>query len=160
MTTLQFKRRQHDVKTWPEQFQAQLEGDIDFQIRLNDRMYNRGDILRQCEYIPEPDIPHAGKFTGREIKREIVFVINGYGLQPGYVALQLRPLGDVPWETARDLFDRTQVKNCFKKYLEEQTIDIAISVVRQILREYKLPNKQRSNSGDPAVHTTLPATNT
>lgn len=146
------------MKTWPEQFQAQIDGDIDFQIRLNDRMFNRGDILRQCEYIPEPNKPHQGEFTGREIKREIVFVINGYGLQPGYVALQLRPLGDVPWDFAKDLFDRTQVQNCFKKYIDDRSIDTGIATVRQILREFKLPNKQRNNSADTAVAPTLPAT--
>lgn len=141
MTTLQFKRREHRIKTWPEQFQAQLDGDVDFQIRINDRMYNRGDILHQCEYIPEPNRPHEGTFTGREMRHEIVFVLNGYGLQPGFVALQLRNLGDVPWDRAKELYDRTQVQGCFEKYVVDHSETVAVSCVRQILREAKLPNK-------------------
>ena len=86
------KSADHTVKLWPDSFRAQLRGECSFDLRLNDRMYQKGDALTQQEFVPTPGDPRTGRYTGRSITREILFVVNGYGLQPGYVCLQLAPM--------------------------------------------------------------------
>ncbi len=86
----------HDLKIWPHQFDDVDSGLKTFEIRLNDRAYQVGDILRLCEFRPK-----VGTYTGRECKRKIVYRIDASdrneapwerGLQPGWCVLGL---GDV-----------------------------------------------------------------
>jgi hypothetical protein len=84
--------RNHRVKTWPGSFGLQLAGQKSFTIRLNDRLYQMGDTLTQCEFDPKDRLNIIGKedgYTGREFTAEILCVISGFGLQPGHVVLQL-----------------------------------------------------------------------
>lgn len=98
--------KNHRVKTWPDSFQHQLDGDKTFELRFNDRLYQKGDTLTQCEFDPnvrEVPVHIMGEaergsirvelgYTGREFTAEILLVCNGFGLQPGYVCMQLGPL--------------------------------------------------------------------
>lgn len=76
----------HELKTWPDCFQAVFEGRKPFEIRLNDRDYRVGDQLLMREYDPERD-----DYTGRACERAIISLMEGgrFGLQDGYVALGL-----------------------------------------------------------------------
>lgn len=87
--------KNHRVKTWPDSFQHQLDGDKTFELRFNDRLYQKGDTITQLEFDPDDRLQRVGKeqgFTGREFTAEILLVLNGFGLQPGYVCMQLGPL--------------------------------------------------------------------
>jgi hypothetical protein len=54
----------HALKCWPEFFQAIADGRKSFEIRVNDRNYQVGDILVLCEWNPELAI-----YTGRKLVR-------------------------------------------------------------------------------------------
>lgn len=82
-------RRIHDLKTWPEFFIALVRGEKTSEIRLDDRGYAPGDVLRLREYDP---VGHV--YTGRETARRVSHVLVGtqFGLAEGYVAMSLQAL--------------------------------------------------------------------
>jgi hypothetical protein len=62
-------------KTWPELFQDVLDGKKKFDLRLADFDINIGDILVLKEWDPE-----TNEFTGREIEKEVKYLLKTKGL--------------------------------------------------------------------------------
>lgn len=108
--------RTHVVKVQPPYFDALLDGSKTFEVRKNDRAYQRGDwlVLREfgrhtegigcntvcsghralgCEACHESDITQHE--SGRQVEARITFVFSGDprfgGIEPGYVVLGLAP---------------------------------------------------------------------
>ncbi|MEJ0004413.1 MAG: DUF3850 domain-containing protein [Pararobbsia sp.] len=85
----------HELKTDPVVFEAVLNGSKTHEIRYNDRGFKIGDRLRlrETEHTgqdmrgPEP-LPMI--YTGRECSRTVSHVLDGYGLQPGWVILSFK----------------------------------------------------------------------
>lgn len=82
----------HDLKVWPDFFDALADGRKPFEVRKNDRDYAVGDTLHLREYAPGPDL-----YTGREVVRFVTYMISGddplgyaFGVQPGFVVLGIR----------------------------------------------------------------------
>lgn len=82
---------EHELKVWPEYFEALAERRKTFEIRKNDRGFQRGDLLILREYAPGPD-----EYTGYSVRREVSYVLSGddpmgfaFGLRTGFVALGL-----------------------------------------------------------------------
>lgn len=59
-----------EKKVWPEYFQAILDGKKKFELRIADFECNVGDTLLLREWDPE-----IKDYTGREIKKEVTYVI-------------------------------------------------------------------------------------
>lgn len=59
-----------EKKTWPEQFQAILEGRKKFDLRLDDFKAKQGDVLVLKEFDPE-----TNSYTGREIEKTISYIL-------------------------------------------------------------------------------------
>jgi len=59
----------HELKTWPEYFEAIASGAKTFEIRENDRDFKVGDILVLEEYND-----NSKKYTGRAEVRVITYV--------------------------------------------------------------------------------------
>lgn len=102
--------KKHDLKSWPEFFEPCMDGSKNFEIRLNDRDYQAGDIVILREFIPcdyckaqgrvRDDVPDAssndystcqkckgkkGKYTGRSGLFKIKHVLKTHiGLKNGY----------------------------------------------------------------------------
>lgn len=74
----------HELKTYPHYFQQSLEGNKNFEIRMNDRNFQVGDIviLKEWDNI---------KYSGREVIGRIKYILDDrfIGLTKGYVALSL-----------------------------------------------------------------------
>jgi len=90
--------KQHDLKTWPEFFEAIIKGTKTFEIRKNDRFYQVGDTLRLREYNIRAVPP---VYTGRETLRVVRYIVYDFeGLASGYCIMSI----DVPqtesWETS------------------------------------------------------------
>lgn len=77
----------HEVKTWPEYFDAVRSGAKTFEVRKNDRPYAVSDLLVQRKwdprtesYVDEPSLWHR-----------ITYVLQGgqFGIEDGYVVLGL-----------------------------------------------------------------------
>ena len=83
--------RIHDLKTWPEYFEAMLAGIKPFELRLNDRGYRVGDVLRLREYAPGP-----GEYSGRVLVKRVTYMLseNAFGLRPGYCLMAIADAGN------------------------------------------------------------------
>lgn len=85
-----------DLKTDPDVFAAVLFGKKTHEIRFNDRGFVVGDVLRlrETRYAGQemrgPE-PKPLEYTGRETIRAVSHVLEGYGLQPGWVILSFAP---------------------------------------------------------------------
>lgn len=82
---------EHDLKVWPECFEAIVAGIKTFEVRKNDRNYQVGDVLQLREYAPGPD-----EYTGRETKCTVSYIVSGdkpqgyaFGVRPGFVVMAL-----------------------------------------------------------------------
>ena len=77
--------KRHELKILPEYFNAVICGEKTFEIRKNDRNFQRGDVVCLMEY---DGLYNA--FTGRQLLIEITYVLNGdektekYGLKKGF----------------------------------------------------------------------------
>ena len=80
----------HKVKIHESYADAVLSGEKNFEIRYNDRGYQKGDRLKF--YVTEDGssfhIPSHGLF---EKEYEITYVHSGLGMADGYVALAIKP---------------------------------------------------------------------
>lgn len=76
--------REHQLKINAEFFDDVASGRKPFEIRLNDRGFQTGDYLRLCEC-------DRSYYSGRETRKRVTYLLNGWGLQEGYVALGLEP---------------------------------------------------------------------
>lgn len=88
-------RPRHQLKCWPEYFAPILLGKKTFELRLNDRDFQAGDILILSEWNPA-----TGEYTGEHISYHITYVLrNVPGLSQGYAILALsEPIpGIAPW---------------------------------------------------------------
>jgi hypothetical protein len=68
--------RTHVLKTWPEPFQAVLDGRKRYEIRKDDRGYAVGDVLRLREWDPTPQTfgySQAG-YTQREHTVRVTYI--------------------------------------------------------------------------------------
>ena len=79
----------HDVKCWPEWFNPLWEGRKPFEVRFNDRDYQKDDILNIREFDPG-----IGEYSGRMVKTDITYVLTDpehpFKLPDGYCVLGLR----------------------------------------------------------------------
>lgn len=82
-------KKEHKIKTLPEFFEMALTGRKPFEIRINDRDYKEGDIIKLCE-IANND--NEFKFTGNEIMGYITDVIPLDKNEQGWVVLKYNVL--------------------------------------------------------------------
>lgn len=86
--------QEHTLKTWPQYFDAIERGEKPFEVRRDDRGFQRGDVLVLQRTYPESlhtvETDHQGRVK-REIRRRITYVLTGgqFGIMPGYVVLGL-----------------------------------------------------------------------
>lgn len=86
----------HELKSWPDFFEAILNGSKAFELRVNDRDYAVGDLLWLKEW---DDL--LQQYTGRQCFRRVTYILEGLGqqgsIQPlkgllrGYVIMSLMP---------------------------------------------------------------------
>ncbi len=85
----------HELKTDPHAFAASFLGDKPYELRRDDRDFKVGDllVLRETELSGEQMAEGAPLlYTGRALSRVVTHKLEGYGLQPGWVILGVRPV--------------------------------------------------------------------
>lgn len=78
--------KQHELKILPQYFQRVWDGTKTFELRKDDRDYQRGDILVLREWDGE-------KYTGSALCVKVTYILQDaekYGLQDGYVIMGIR----------------------------------------------------------------------
>lgn len=82
---------EHELKTWPDEFEATLQGWKPYEHRAADRDYRVGDTLLLREWEPTDKLlaPRDGVYTGRALRRTITYVTpaGDWGLPPGVCCL-------------------------------------------------------------------------
>ena len=80
----------HKIKLNKEFCDAVLERRKTFEIRFNDRGYQTGDFIK---FIPISDAfpgPHETTHPIKNKTYKIIYILNGWGLQDGYVAMSIQ----------------------------------------------------------------------
>lgn len=89
-------KRTHELKTWPDPFQAVLDGTKTFEWRRNDRGFEVGDVLVLREWDPGPTMPFLrdlSGWTGRRVVVQVDYILaSGFDLPAGYVVMSIRKL--------------------------------------------------------------------
>ena len=80
--------RHHNLKTLCPYYEAVLSGNKKFEIRLNDRDFQKGDTVTLKEY--ESGIV-TGKYTGREKNFNITYV-TAFAQKEGWVVFGIKPV--------------------------------------------------------------------
>lgn len=88
------KVREHVLKTWPAYFDALEAGDKNFEVRRDDRGFQRGDILVLQRTMDERkhEVDVGPDWEPRHVLRKrIIYVLTGgqFGIEPGYVVMGL-----------------------------------------------------------------------
>lgn len=87
--------RTHRLKTLPDYWNAVLEGDKTFEVRRDDRGFQKGDILELVRLKKN----HTGWVEDRTgdnhpfvLERRIAYILTGgqLGIEPGYVVIGLK----------------------------------------------------------------------
>lgn len=81
---------EHELKTWPEYYEAVVDGSKPFELRKNDRKFFVGDRLRLREYDPQTDL-----YTGRWCCVVVTYVmrdVERWGLPADMCVMGIRPL--------------------------------------------------------------------
>ena len=80
----------HELKKWPEFFEAAKAGLKPFEIRRHDRNFEVGDVLILKEWFPPPNF--TSHYSGRILPRTITYIFSGgqFGLDPDYVILGVK----------------------------------------------------------------------
>jgi hypothetical protein len=83
----------HDLKTDSEVFAFTYAGSKNYEIRFNDRDFKIGDILilNETKYSGAEMKEYCKPLvcTGRQLMRRVDHVLEGYGLEPGWVILSV-----------------------------------------------------------------------
>ena len=72
--------RTHELKTWPIPFEGILDGTKKHEIRVDDRDFRVGDVLRLREWkvrIAEHGLFGDGEYTGREVTVHVTYKTRG-----------------------------------------------------------------------------------
>ena len=86
--------QEHVLKTWPVYFDAIKRGDKNFEVRRDDRGFQKGDILVLQRTDPERNLKVDLDYRGavkHELRKRITYVLTGgqFGIEPGFVVLGL-----------------------------------------------------------------------
>ena len=74
----------HDLKCWPQYFQAVLDGRKPFEIReRRDRVFSVGDTLLLREWEPSSE-----SYTGRRCERRVTYITD-FAQKPDYCVMGL-----------------------------------------------------------------------
>jgi len=93
--------REHTLKTLARYWEAIADGTKTFEVRLNDRAFQTGDllILEKMDndgrfYVTEP----GKSFTAKSIRKRITYLLQGgqFGIEPRYCVLGLGEPEELP----------------------------------------------------------------
>ena len=88
-------RQVHDLKCLPDYFHAVTRGDKPFEVRRDDRGFQKGDILNLREWNPRTTdtLGTRPAYTGNAEQVLVTYVLTGgqFGIEPGYVVMGIKP---------------------------------------------------------------------
>lgn len=94
------KRKRHELKCWPAYFHAITCGDKTFEVRRDDRGFQKGDVLDLREYDKDRGVTEREHFTGNAEQVLVTYVLTGgqFGIEPGHVVMGIKLLAELEAE--------------------------------------------------------------
>ncbi len=88
---------EHVLKTWPQYFDAVKRGDKTFEVRRNDRGFQKGDVLVLQRLRGDQPTEAELSTPLQELRFRIGYVLTGgqFGIADGFCVLSLLPEQDV-----------------------------------------------------------------
>lgn len=85
--------KEHKLKTWPDYWDAVSSGEKTFEVRRDDRGFQKGDVLVLEKY----EIGHGyhtepgNRLKVCTLRRRVTWILTGgrFGIEPGYVVMGL-----------------------------------------------------------------------
>ncbi|MBF9042970.1 DUF3850 domain-containing protein [Rhodobacterales bacterium HKCCE4037] len=86
----------HELKVWPAYFHRLNSGDKTFEVRRDDRGFQKGDVLWLREFTPNERLHPRQQYTGNATFARIDYILTGgqFGIEPGYVVMALTFIED------------------------------------------------------------------
>ncbi len=85
--------REHELKCWDVYYDAISSGEKTFDVRRDDRGFQKGDILILKRWDRERNnfTRHIHNYEPYSIRRKIKYILTGgqFGIEPGFVVLGL-----------------------------------------------------------------------
>lgn len=87
---------EHELRTWPEPFEAIKRGHKRHEIRRDDRGYAVGDTLYLREFRPGPAAAGLSIYTGRWMRCRVTYLTPGgaWGLAAGLCVMSIEVLSE------------------------------------------------------------------
>lgn len=86
---------EHELKTWPTEFQAVRDGRKTFEYRKDDRGFEVGDRLLLREWMPTPPFLHNGQYSQRTALVRVTYILRGeFGIPDGYCVMSIEKEAD------------------------------------------------------------------
>lgn len=89
----------HELKLERAFLKPIYRGEKTFEIRKNDRGFQKGDIVR---FKVVDDLGLQIRTGLEDMEFEITYVLSGWGLEPGFVAFGIKPLPPSLWRPEED----------------------------------------------------------
>lgn len=85
----------HELKVVPPYIHAISSGEKKFEVRRDDRGFQRGDILWLREYDASKSSPL--RYTGNDEYVQVDWILTGgqFGIEPGYVVMSISVLSEI-----------------------------------------------------------------
>lgn len=86
---------EHVLKTLGRYWDRIASGEKNFEVRRDDRGFQKGDILvlrKTCNEMPNTYEPPIGnRFGYQDIRKRVTWILTGgqFGIEPGYVVMSL-----------------------------------------------------------------------
>lgn len=79
---------EHELKCWPEFFDAVDRGEKTFEARKDDREFKLNDSILLREWSPVTE-----SYTGREVRFRITYILRGTEhVAPGFCIMAIQPI--------------------------------------------------------------------
>ena len=144
------------LKTDPAVFQDVLDGKKTFEIRFNDRGYQVGDliVLKETKFTGQQMREGSPLiYTGREMQKQISYILSGYGLQDGWVIL-----GITDFDNQQAKIEKLENELSTTKQVLGNVIDMEVAKVDNL--KAQLNNMEQCYIGIKQEHNELIAFNT
>ena len=84
----------HRLKTLPQFFDAVQRGDKRFDVRRNDRQFQRGDIVILQYFHPKDGYARGPDMKMKEMRFRVGWTLHGpaFGVEAGYCVFSLEPI--------------------------------------------------------------------
>lgn len=84
----------HELKVWTQYFHPVSSGEKRFEVRRDNRGFQKGDVLWLREW--NPNVGPCGRYTGNEDYARIDWILTGgqFGIESGFVVMSITIMGD------------------------------------------------------------------